>query len=105
MKSQKGLRMAALPSSMGSRLATAYSWVPMMMFKTSTLMIAPAEAMATRPKLSASEATLSLRRREMPTARAKRKGTAKMPVVAPEESKAMAKNSGWVNNARTKMIR
>jgi hypothetical protein len=46
-----------------------------------------------------------LRRREIPTANAKRKGTARIPVVAPEESKAMARNSGWVNRARTNITR
>ncbi len=77
--------------------------VPMITFSTITAIIAPAEAMATKPKLSSSEALLSLRRRAMPTAKARIKGTASMPVVAPEASKAMARNSGWVKKARKKM--
>ena len=75
------------------------------MFRIITLIIAPAEASATRPKLSSSDALLSLRSREMPTAKARRKGTARIPVVAPDASNAIARNSGWVKNAKTKMIR
>ena len=69
-----------------------------------TDMIAPVEAIATNPKLSFSDDLLSFFKLETPIARAKIKGTVKAPVVAPEASKEIAKNSGDVKNARIKII-
>lgn len=61
-----------------------------------TAMITPAEAMPNKPKLSSSEASLSFFSTEIPTPRARIKGTVRAPVVAPEASKAMARYSGEV---------
>ena len=73
------------------------------MSKTSTAMIAPDEAKATRPKLSFSEALLSFFNLDIPTERANIKGTAIIPVVAPEASKAIARNSRDANIASRKI--
>ena len=58
-----------------------------------TAIIAPADAIATIPKLSISDALLSFFRAETPIARASINGTVTAPVVAPEESKDIARNS------------
>ena len=61
----------------------------------------PMEQRDTRPKLSAS-AFLSLRMLEIPTPKAKMKGTVIGPVVTPPESKAMLRKSASVKDAKTK---
>ncbi|MPN40905.1 hypothetical protein SDC9_188445 [bioreactor metagenome] len=66
--------------------------------------IAPVDAIPTSPKLSFSDALLSFFRRETPNARPSMNGTVRAPVVAPEASKEMARNSGDMNTARTKII-
>ena len=70
------------------------------MLNNITDIIAPTDAIATSPKLSLSDALLSFFIEDIPTAKAKIKGTAKIPVVAPEASKAIVKNSTGVNKAR-----
>ena len=65
-------------------------------------MIAPLEASATKPKLSSSAALLSFFNFEIPTASERMNGTARIPVVAPEASKEIAKNSLDVNSAKPK---
>lgn len=70
---------------------------------TMTAIIAPEEAIATNPKLSFSEDLLSFLRVETPIARANINGTVRAPVVAPDASKDIAKNSGDVNKARIKI--
>ena len=58
-----------------------------------TAIITPVEAIAKSPKLSFSEALLSFLSLDIPRERESIKGTVKAPVVAPEASKEMAKNS------------
>src|SRR5690606_8573844 len=70
-----------------------------------TAMIAPVEAIATNPKLSCSDALLSFLSAETPKASARINGTVKAPVVAPDASKDIAKNSGEVNKASTRIIK
>ena len=53
-------------------------------------MIAPADAIEIIPKLSFSDDRLSFLIFEIPNDKAKRKGTANIPVVTPDESKAIA---------------
>lgn len=65
--------------------------------------IAPVEEMPTRPKLSASPALLYFFKAETPAAKANIKGTVIAPVVAPEASNAMAKNSGVENKHMIKI--
>ncbi len=69
-----------------------------MMLSSITDNIAPVDAMATRPKLSFSDALLSFFNAEMPTESDSINGTARIPVVAPDASNATAKNSGDVKN-------
>lgn len=69
-----------------------------------TAIIAPDDAIATKPKLSFSEDLLSFLRWDTPKERASIKGTVKAPVVAPEASKDIAKNSGDVNIESNKII-
>jgi len=66
-----------------------------------TDIIAPVEAIATRPKLSSSEAMLSFFNEEIPAESASTNGTVRAPVVAPDASKDTDKNSGDENNANT----
>ena len=54
--------------------------------------------MATRPKLSFSDALLSFFKAETPMANASIKGTVNAPVVAPDASKEIAKNSAEIKN-------
>src|SRR5690606_6795261 len=75
------------------------------MFNMITVMIAPVEAMATSPKLSFSDALLSFFNAETPMASAKMKGTVNAPVVAPEASNEMARNSGEVKRASTRIMK
>ena len=63
--------------------------------------IAPVEVIPTNPKLSVSDDLLSFFSIDTPTAIANINGTVKAPVVAPDASKDIARNSGDVNNART----
>ena len=65
--------------------------------------IGPIEHRATIPKLSLSE-FFSLLIEDIPIPNAIIKGTAIGPVVAPPESKAIAKNSLGTKNASTKTI-
>ena len=65
--------------------------------------IAPVEAMATSPKLSFSDALLSFFILEIPKERESINGTASIPVVAPEASKEMARNSLEVKIERPKI--
>ena len=65
--------------------------------------IAPVDAIATRPKLSFSEALLSFFKLATPSPKAKINGTVNAPVVAPDASKAMARNSDDENIASAKM--
>src|SRR5699024_5740590 len=74
------------------------------MFMIITVIMAPVEAMATSSKLSFSDALLSFFSEETPNASAKRKGTVNASVVAPDASKEMARNSGDVKIASTKMM-
>ena len=62
--------------------------------------MAPTEAMATRPKASASERDESFFMADTPAAIAKTKGTVSAPVVAPEASKDTAKYSGGAKTAK-----
>ncbi len=90
----------------GSKLIKGYSLMGLIRFMSITARIGPTAPAPTRPKLSSSACLLSLRSLEMPTAKAMMKGTTKIPVTEPEESKAMAKNSGEVREviqAKTKM--
>src|SRR5699024_1206521 len=74
------------------------------MFMIITVIMALVEAMATSPKLSFSDALLSFFSEETPNASDKIKGTVNAPVVAPDESKEMARNYGDVKIASTKMM-
>ena len=78
------------------------SLVPEKILSIITDIIAPTDAIATSPKLSISEALLSFFIVDTPSAKASIKGTAKIPVVAPEASKAIVKNSIGVNSANIK---
>jgi hypothetical protein len=69
-----------------------------------TDIIEPVEAIATKPKLSFSEALLSFFNFETLVAKAKIIGITKTPVVDAEASKDIAKNSGDVNNAIINII-
>src|SRR5574344_1263219 len=69
-----------------------------------TDIIGPVDAMATNPKLSLSDALQSFFNCETPIASARIKGTVNAPVVAPEASKDIAKNSREVIQASIKMI-
>ncbi len=60
----------------------------------STERIAPTDAIAIIPKLSFSDALLSLRRLVTPMDKESKKGTAKTPVVTPEASNAIANICG-----------
>jgi len=73
--------------------------------KIITDMTAPTEAIATNPKLSFSEALLSFFSIDMPTDKDKIKGTASMPVVEPEASREIARNSGEEKKASPKRRR
>ncbi len=75
------------------------------MSKSNTDIIAPVDAMATNPKLSFSDALLSFFNFDIPTDRDKINGTASIPVVAPEASKDIAKNSRDAKIANPKMIK
>lgn len=70
-----------------------------------TAIIAPADVIATKPKLSFSEALLSFFKAEVPMASPRIKGTVNAPVVAPDASKDIAKNSRDVNKAKIKIIK
>ncbi len=71
---------------------------------TSVEIIAPADAKPSKPKLSSSADPCLVLIAAIPTVRASRKGTVKLPVVAPEASKVIAKNSLETKKARTKII-
>ena len=60
---------------------------------TSAPMMAPAEAMPTRPKESSSDFWLSLLMAEAPADKASKNGTVSAPVVAPEASKDTARKN------------
>ena len=61
--------------------------------KTKTAIIAPADAIETKPKESFSEDLLFFFNLEIPTDKDSKNGTAKTPVVAPDASNANAINS------------
>src|SRR5690606_18826735 len=69
------------------------SFCPVMIFKNITAMIAPEEEIATKPKLSFSEAFPFFFKEDIPEDNANINGTVSAPVVAPEASNEMAKNS------------
>lgn len=70
-----------------------------------TVIIAPADTMPTKPKLSSSETLLSFFSVETPAAIANINGTVIAPVVAPEASKDIAKKMGDENKHKTKIIK
>ena len=67
-------------------------------------MIAPAEAIDIKPKLSFSDDLLSFLIDVIPNDNDKRKGTASIPVVTPDESNAMANISNDVLRDSKKII-
>ena len=71
----------------------------------SRLITAPPDAIATNPKASFSEDLWSFFKREIPNDNANKKGTAKIPVVAPDASNEIAKKSSDVPIASTPMMR
>ena len=72
---------------------------PFTMLRSITEIIAPVDAIATNPKLSFSDALLSFFIEEIPIESARIKGTARIPVVDPEASNEIARNSLEVNSA------
>ena len=76
-----------------------------MMLIAITEMTAPVEATATRPKLSFSDDFESLLIAETPIARAIMNGTVIAPVVAPDASNDIARNSSDVKIAITNITR
>src|SRR5699024_1452525 len=63
------------------------------MFSSNADSTAPLEASATMPKLSSSDVLLPFFKEAMPVDNDRKNGTANAPVVAPEASNAMEKNS------------
>ena len=68
-----------------------------------TPIMAPAEIIPIRPKLSSSESFESFFNAEIPVPNASTKGTVRAPVVAPEASKAIARYSGDTNSDNRKI--
>lgn len=71
---------------------------------TSAPMMAPAEAMPTRPKESSSDFWLSLLTAEAPADKASKNGTVSAPVVAPEASKDTARKNWSESTASTSIM-
>lgn len=70
-----------------------------------TAIIGPVAEIPTSPKLSSSDNLLSFLIEDTPTESAKINGTVKAPVAAPDESKAIARNSGVIKNDKINMIK
>ena len=81
------------------------SSVPKRILIIITAIIAPVDAIATKPKLSFSDDLESFLIAVTPIASAIIKGTVMAPVVAPDASKEIARNSLEVNKARTSIIK
>ncbi len=90
---------------MSGRKSSASPWMcscPVRMDMSMTARMGPALMTPTIPKLSSSAVFPPLIR-ERPAVSARTKGVVRAPVVAPEASKAMARNSSETRMARTKI--
>ena len=80
---------SAAPAMSGASPNFGFDIMP----KISAPMMAPADAMPTRPKESSSDFWLSLLMAEAPADKASKNGTVSAPVVAPEASKDTARKN------------